>query len=139
MNTQNSNNTALPLWLSALTAVFFLSNLFVFGGLAFFYPEIAFHDAGPSATFPIEFFAIRHIAFAFPLLYGLLKKDVKVLTTMYSIFFVMTVLDIGVVLAKGYYVPVIGELPLWGTIALGFGGFIAPVTLALWKLRSLAK
>ncbi|MEL6850630.1 MAG: hypothetical protein AAFP92_19065, partial [Bacteroidota bacterium] len=69
----------LPTWLKALTFLYFLSNLVVFGGLALFYPQVAFPDAGAAAAFPIQFFAIRHIAFAFPLAYGLLREDINVL------------------------------------------------------------
>ena len=120
-----------------LTGMYAVSNLFIFGGLSFFRPDIAFPDAGEAATFPIEFFAIRHFAFGFPLIHGLLKKNITILTTMYSIFLVMTVLDVAVVLIKGYYIPVIGDLPVAGTIALGLGGFIIPVVAALLTLKKL--
>ena len=90
---------------------------------------------GTAADFPIQFFAIRHIAFAFPLLHGIIKRDVTILTTMYSIFLIMSILDIAVLLLNGYYIPIIGELPFAATALLGIGGFIVPMSLALIYLR----
>ena len=126
-----TNTTRFPFWFSTLTFVYFLSNLFIFGGLSFFYPKIAFPDSGQSAVFPIQFFAIRHLAFAFPLLYGLVRKDIKVLLTCYSMFFVMTVLDVALLFIYGYDIPVIGELPFAAKIAFSIMGFIGPVVLSL--------
>lgn len=124
----------LPTWFLALTTIYFVSNLFVFGGLALFFPHLAFPDADASAVFPIQFFAIRHIAFAFPLLYGLMNKDIKVLLVCYSMFLVMTVLDVTFLFVYGYDIPVIGKLPFAGKVTLSIGGFIGPVVLSLWTL-----
>ncbi|MEM7371726.1 MAG: hypothetical protein AAF587_24130 [Bacteroidota bacterium] len=134
-----SSSLKLPLWLNILTAVFFLSNLFVFGGLALFSPSTAFPDAGPTADFPIQFFAIRHIAFAAPLGYGLFKQDIKILWACFLMFMVMTSLDVALLFLNGYYIPVIGDVPLLAKIVLAFGGFIGPVFLALTKLTSLKR
>lgn len=133
------NLTKIPVWVTVITAMFFISNLFVFGGLALFRPEIAFPDAGSNAAFPIQFFAIRHIALAVPLLHGLIRKDVKILLVMYTIFFVMTILDVSLLFIKDYYIPIVGELPTMLKAAFGLGAFVAPVTLTLLKLKSLNK
>lgn len=134
-----SNNLKFPLWFSILTGAYGLSNLFVFGGLSLISPETAFPDAGPSAVFPIQFFAIRHIALGFPLLYGLVKKNTTVLLTCYSIFFVITTMDVALLFINDYYVPVIGELPTPAKMGLSLGGFIGPVVLALRYLLLLNK
>ena len=90
---QSTDNTPqFPVWFTTITALFVFSNLFVFGGATLFNPSISFPEAGAAAAFPIQFFAIRHIALGIPLLRGLVKKDVKILTTMYHIFVVMSVI-----------------------------------------------
>ncbi|MDW3646355.1 MAG: hypothetical protein R8P61_04820 [Bacteroidia bacterium] len=132
-----SHTIKIPNWILVLSFLFFLSNLFVFGGLSMFFPQIAFPDAGESATFPIEFFAIRHIALAFPLLYGVVKKDAKVLWTCFSVFLVMTILDVILLFLKAYYIPVIGEVPMILKIIMAFGVFIGPVSLSWWKLNQI--
>ena len=130
----------LPLWLTVLTAVLVIFNLLVFGMMTFFFPAVTWPDAGESAAFPIQFFAIRHVAFAIPLLHGLLKKDVKILKTMFTIFFVMAVLDVGTVLANDYYIPLVvrltGELPRLATFVLAALLFIVPMGLTLRYLRT---
>lgn len=126
-----------PIWLTALIILFIINNLIVFGLLSLFYPHLAFPDAGASAAFPIEFFAIRHIAFSLPLAYGLWKKDTKILLTCFYMFLVLSGLDAVLLFVKGYYVPVIGHLPLWGKIILSLGGFIGMVSLGIYKLTLL--
>lgn len=130
----------LPLWLTSLTAILILFNLFVFGLLTLFFPTVTWPDAGETALFPIQFFAIRHIAFSIPLLHGLLKKDTKILTTMYTIFFVIAILDVGLVLVNGYYIPLVvrltGELPRSATFGLAALLFIVPMGLTLRYLRT---
>ena len=137
MNVKNKDNAIkFPLWFTILTAAYFVSNLFIFGIFSLVNPSFAFPDVGDVAPFPIQFFAIRHIAFSFPLLYGLIKKDVKVLQVMFSIFLIMSVLDVSLLFLKDYYIPVIGELPLVGNIAVAAGGFFLPLWLALKHLSS---
>ena len=130
----------LPMWLTVLTAVLVVFNLFIFGLMTLLFPTITWPDAGETAVFPIQFFAIRHIAFSIPLLHGLLKKDTKILTTMYTIFFVMAVLDVTLVLVNGYYIPLVvqftGELTPLVTFGLGAMLFIVPMGLTLRYLRT---
>lgn len=139
----NTDRIDLPVWLMIVGWLFFFSNLVVFGGITLFNPSFAFPDGGAGADFPIAFFAIRHIAFAVPLFHGLVAKDAKILKVMFTIFLVMTVLDIGWVLAKGYYVPVIeplfGGFPVWGQALFGLFGFILPVVATLLTLKRLSK
>lgn len=140
-----TDSVKLPGWLVALTALFFISNLFVFGLTSLLFPSIPFPEAGEAATFPIQFFAIRHIAFAFPLLHGLIKRDVKILTTMYTIFFIMSVLDILLLAIYGYNIPIlglipfVGQLPSVGKVIFGIGAFLIPVGVSLWYLTTKAK
>ena len=142
---QMTNTTKFPIWFTALTVLFFISNLFVFGITSLLFPSVPFPEAGEAAAFPIQFFAIRHIAFAFPLLYGLLRKNVKVLTVMYSIFFIMSVLDIAILAIYGYNIPILGlipavaQLPTMGKVILGVGAFLIPVGAGLWYLTAKAK
>ena len=110
-----------PVWFTALTSLFFISNLFVFGLATFLFPLFTFPDAGEAAAFPIQFFSIRHIAFAFPLLYGLVRKDTKILTVMYSIFAIMSVLDVVVLGAFDYYIPALVNIPAVANLP-AFGG-----------------
>lgn len=134
------NAQKLPLWLTGLTAMLVLFNLFVFGLMTLFFPTVTWPDAGESARFPIRLFAIRHIAFAISLLHGLLRKDIKILTTMYTIFFVMALLDVGLVLVNGYYIPLVvrltGELSRLATFGPVALLFIVPMGLTLRYLRT---
>ncbi|MEM7028572.1 MAG: hypothetical protein AAF629_03180 [Chloroflexota bacterium] len=140
-----TDSIKFPVWFTALTWLFFASNLFVFGLMALLFPSIPFPDAGEGANFPIQFLAIRHVAFAFPLLYGLLRKDVKVLTVMYTIFVIMSFLDIVWLGLYGYDIPVlglipfIGQLPTVGKVIVGIGAFLTPVSASLWYLTSKVK
>ncbi|WP_420641007.1 hypothetical protein [Candidatus Leptofilum sp.] len=130
----------LPLWLNSLTAVLVIFNLLIFGVLTLLFPSMTWPDAGETAVFPIQFFAIRHIAFSIPLLHGLLKQDRKILTTMFTIFFVIAVLDVGLVGINGYYIPLIvrltGELSTLATFGLAALLFIVPMGLTLRYLRN---
>ena len=139
------NHARFPIWFSALTAFLFVSNLFIFGGAALFNPDLAFPNAGEGAVFPIQFFAVRHIAFAFPILYGLIRRDVKVLTVMYSIFIVMSGIDIVLLAIYGYNIPILGLMPAIGQLStvgkvfVGLGGLFLPVAIGLWYLTSRAE
>lgn len=132
--------TKLPLWLIVLTSVLVVFNLLVFGLMTLLFPTVTWPDAGETAVFPIQFFAIRHIAFSVILLHGLLKKDVKILTMMFTIFFVIAILDVSVVLINDYYIPLIvrltGVLPRLATFALSALLFIVPMGLTLRYLRT---
>ena len=136
-----TNEIKFPTWFTALTGLFFISNLIIFGGATLFNPDLTFPNAGAGAVFPIQFFAVRHIAMAVPLLHGLLRKDVKILTAMYTIFVIMSVLDITLLGIYGYNIPIlglipaIGGLPTFGKVLVGIAVFLAPISLALRHLR----
>ena len=126
-----------PLWFNILTGLYFVSNLLVFGLATLFNPGFAFPDlGGTAADFPIQFFAIRHIAFAVPLLHGLLKQDAKILRTMYTIFVIMAGLDVTLLALNGYYIPVLGDFSLGVKLIIGLGAFILPTVIALLHLRN---
>ena len=138
-----NNSKSLPMWLLAICWIFFVSNLFVFGLIPFFNPAFAFpfpEETSVAGAFPIRFFAIRHIAFAVPLLHGTITQDVRILRAVFTMFLVMTVLDIAVVvLNPTYYIPVIEgfvDFPGWGTLLFGLAFFILPVSLVLSRLHS---
>ncbi|MCO5190906.1 MAG: hypothetical protein M9918_22310 [Anaerolineae bacterium] len=133
--------STLPTWLTVLTAALVVFNFLVFGLLTLLNPTLTFPDAGQGGIFPTQFMAIRHIALAIPLLHGLLTKDVKILTTMYTIFFVMAVLDVLLLaINSNYYIPLvvslIGPLPFIVTVLLSAGLFIVPMSLTLRHLRT---
>ncbi len=131
-----------PTWFTALTGMFFLTNLFVFGGLTLFSPHTAFPGSGDGAIFPIQFFAARHIAMAIPLLHGLIKKDVTILKTMYTIFIIMSIIDVALLGIYGYNIPIVGlipfvgNLPTIGRVILGILMFWVPIGASLKFLRS---
>ena len=135
-----TNTTKFPIWFTVLTVLVFLSNLFIFGGATLLNPFFAFPDAGEAAAFPIQFMAVRHIAFAFPLFYGLVRKDVKVLIVMYTIFLIMSALDISLLAIYDYYIPVLGlipaidQLPFIGKMVLAIGSFLTPMAAGLLYL-----
>lgn len=131
-----------PLWFTILTIVLVISNFFIFGWFSLIHPELPWPELGKTeAAFPIQFFAVRHIAFAVPLLYGLIKKNVTILATCYSIFLVIAILDVALLAVHGYYVPVlvkfVGELSLPVTLAISISMFIVPMGLALRYLKSV--
>jgi hypothetical protein len=127
----------IPIWVNAIGAGYFLGGFFIFGWLTLFYPTMTFPVEGNAAAFPIQFFAVRHIAIAVPLFHGLLAQDPKILRVCFTIFLVMAVLDVILLLIYGYYIPLIGPLPMPQTIGLSILGFIVPNVLVLRKLRSL--
>lgn len=127
-----------PLWFTLLTASLAVMNLLLFGLFSLLHPTLPWPDAPEAAYFPIEFFAIRHIAFSVPLIIGLIRRDPKVLKVLYQIFLVIALLDVGTLLVKGYYIPllvrVLGELSLGATVVLSDTMFIVPMALGLWHL-----
>ena len=136
-----TNPIRFPLWFTLLTALLFVSNLFIFGLATMLFPNLTFPDAGESAVFPIQFFAVRHIAFAFPLLYGLVQRDVKVLTVLYSIFIIMSVLDLSLLGIYDYPIPILALIPFieqlntLGKVVVGMAAFLLPISLGLNHLR----
>lgn len=140
-----TNSVKFARWFSILTAFLFISNLFIFGMAALFNPNLAFPDAGERAAFPIQFFAVRHIAFAFPLLYGLVRRDVKVLVVMYSIFIILSGIDILLLGIYDYNIPVLGlipvieQLPAIGKVFFGLCSLFLPVGFGLWYLTTKAE
>lgn len=137
MSIDQSTDPRFPAWFTGLTILLVVSNFVVFGWVSLLDPTIPFKEIGAGdGAFPAQFFAIRHIVFAGPLAYGLWKKNVAILSAMYAMFFVMAVLDITVLVANDYFVPILGELPLVWTITISVPGFIGTTSLALWHLSS---
>lgn len=136
------NTTKFPLWFTILTIVLIVSNFFIFGLFSLIHPELPWPDLGKTeAAFPIQFFAIRHIAFAVPLLHGLIRKEVTVLKTCYTIFLIIAVLDVAMLAVNGYYIPVlvkfVGDLPLAATLLISTTAFIIPMAVSLRFLSKL--
>ncbi len=130
---------SFPTWFVALTIALGISNFVVFGWISLFDPSVPFFELGAGeGRFPAQFFAIRHIVFAGPLIYGLVTRNVSLLRAMYGMFLAMAVLDITVLLANGYFIPIIGELSLLATLAISVPGFIGSTSLGLLHLRSYA-
>jgi len=140
-----TNSIKFPAWFNLITVLFFISNMFIFGLATLFNPGFAFPGAGEAADFPIQFFAVRHIALSVPLFHGLIKRDVKVLRTMYSIFIVMSVLDIVLLGIYDYPIPVlgtipfIGNFPVFGSVIFGITVFLLPIIFSLRYLRNLSE
>lgn len=120
-----TQKNTLPTWLLILTGVLVVFNFFVFGWMTLLAPLVTWPDAGSGGVFPIQFFAVRHIAFALPLFRGLIKRDVKLLTTMYHIFLVIALLDVALIFVNGYYIPLVVQL--LGVTSRLTGGLIAAV------------
>lgn len=137
-HTHHNTAQSFLLWFNVLTIMLVVSNLFIFGIVTLFNPLGTFIQSDASAIFPIQFFAVRHIALAIPLIHGLLKRDTTILRTMYSIFVVISVLDISLLLIEGYYIPFIGDLPLLATVALAITLFFVPMVSGLRYLRGLS-
>lgn len=135
----------LPRWLVALTVVVVLLNLLPFGVFSMVHPELPWPVLGEGeARFPIQFFAARHIAFGVVLLHGLIGRDLTVLRTCYTLFFVLAVLDFGLLAThEGYSVPVaqtlFGPLPRPATLALSLGLFVVPMGACMAWLRRAAR
>jgi len=137
-----SNSIKFPVWFTILTWVLILSNLFIFGIFSIIHPDLAFPDLGTTnAAFPIQFFAIRHVAFGVVLLHAIFKKNKEVLKAMYTVFLIIAILDVALLGFYGYYIPVlvkfVGELPLAITLLISTSLFIVPMALTLRYLRKL--
>ena len=135
--THQDNTQTFPLWFNAMTGLLVVSNLFIFGILTLVNPLGTFLQSDTSAIFPIQFFAVRHIALSVPLIHGLLTRNMIVLRTMYTVFVIISVLDISLLVINGYYIPLIGELPQMATVALAISLFFLPMALGLRYLRSV--
>lgn len=119
------NKQELPQWLLILTGVLVVFNFFIFGWLTLLAPELRWPDAGEGGIFPAQFFAVRHIAFAIPLLHGLLRRDGKILMIMYMMFLIISILDVALIFAYGYYIPLVVQL--LGETSRLVGGLLAAV------------
>ena len=136
-----SDKTKFPLWFIILTILLIISNLFIFGIFSLIHPELPWPDLAATAAFPIQFFAVRHIAFSIPLLHGLITKNVTVLRTLYTVFIIIAILDFALLAMNGYYVPVlykfVGEISFLGTLAISLFAFVIPMGIALNYLRNV--
>jgi len=137
-----SGEIKFPLWFTILTWVLVVSNLLVFGIFSILHPNLPWPNIGnTAAAFPIQFFAIRHVAFGLILLHGILKKNAEVLKALYHIFLIIAILDVVLIAMNGYYVPVlvkfVGELPLTITLLISSCLFILPMAVAVRFLRKV--
>lgn len=135
-----SDEIKFPLWFTILTWVLVVFNLLVFGIFSILHPDFPWPNIGnKAAAFPIQFFAIRHVAFGLVLLHGILKKNAEVLKALYHIFLIIAILDVVLIAMNGYYVPVlvkfVGELPLSITLLISSCLFILPMAVAVRYLR----
>ncbi len=135
-----SDSLKFPIWFTVLTWVLVISNLLIFGIFSIIHPDLPFPDLGNTdAAFPIQFFAIRHVAFGVVLLHAILKKNVEVLKALYHVFLVIAILDVALLAINGYYVPVlvkfVGELSLPVTLLISSCMFILPMALTVRYLR----
>ncbi|MCB9795835.1 MAG: hypothetical protein H6741_24325 [Alphaproteobacteria bacterium] len=128
-------NPKLPTWLNVMLALVALSNLLVFGLYAFAVPTGVFPDVNEAAEYPVRFFAIRHIAIAFPLIHGLIHQNRDVLRAMFHLFLVIAALDVGSILTFGWSYPFLGPLPLAVNALIGVMVFIGPMALGTWALH----
>lgn len=138
-NTLQDDAQTFPLWFSLLTSMLVVSNLFIFGILTLLNPLGTFMQSDTSAIFPIQFFAVRHIAMSVPLVHGLLTRNTTVMQTMYTMFVIISVLDVSLLFIHGYYIPLVGDLPLFATAVLALGLFFLPMVLGLRYLRNLSQ
>ena len=137
--THQDNTQTLALWFKAMTSLLIILNLFIFGILTMVNPLAVFLQSDKSAIFPIQFFAVRHIALSIPLIYGLLTRDTIVLRTMYIVFVTISVLDISLLVINDYYIPLIGHLPQLATVVLAISLFFLPMVLGLRYLSRLSQ
>lgn len=133
---KQDSSISFPIWFTILTVVLIISNLLVFGILTLINPGLAFPESDSSATFPIQFFAVRHIAFSIPLIHGLITKNSTILRTLYTVFIVISVLDISLLIINDYYIPFIGNFPIPVKAIMAIGAFFVPMAIGLRHLRS---
>ena len=129
----------VPRWLTALSWLILAMTVLVFGFGVYFFPLTAFPESTADAEFPARFMAIRHMAFALPLLRGILTQNVTILRTMYLIFWVMALLDVITIAAYGYYIPFLGASSTSpaATTLIAFTLFLIPMSIAAaWFLRN---
>lgn len=126
----------LPRWLIAMSVVVLVGTFVGFGLVPYFSPSTAFPAIGEGGAFPVRFLAIRHLAFAAPLLHGILRRDRVVLRTMYSIFSVMAVLDAATLTGFDYPLPYLSEVtgPMAGALATIV--FVVPMAIAIRALQA---
>lgn len=122
----------MPRWLLVLSWLILVMTVVVFGFGVYFFPLAAFPESTVDAEFPARFMAIRHIAFAAPLLHGILARNVTILRTMYLIFWVMALLDVVSIAAYGYYIPFLGATAVspTATTLIAFTLFLIPMSIA---------
>lgn len=126
----------VPSWLLRLSVAVLVGTVVGFGVVPFLSPATAFPAIGEGGEFPVRFLAIRHLAFAAPLLHGIIRRDRVVLRTMYAVFVVMAVLDTMTLAAYGYPLPYLPGVtgPAAGVVATVV--FVVPMAVAIRALRS---
>jgi len=124
-----------PIWLLFIISFHILLEV-VLGAMILFNPASSFPEIADVAGFPIGLYAVRSIAVGLPMIYGWIKKDPKILWVCFLIRLITDVIDLGLILEKGYPVPGIGQLAAPITISIYVGLFYLPEILAMRKLSS---
>ncbi len=126
----------LATWFVGLTALLILSNVVLFGLMSIFRPDLPWPSlGGGEADFPIQFFAVRHLAFGIVLIRALVSKDLIMLKTLYHLFLLISIFDIALLAWKGYYIPLlvnlVGETSALVSALIALGIFLVPMGLGL--------
>lgn len=131
------NPDRFPSWFVALTSLLVISNFVLFGWMSLLDPTLPFKELGEGGgAFPVQFFAVRHIAFSVPLAYGLWKRNTTILAAMYGMFLIIAILDVSLLVINDYFIPLVGDLSLPLTLLLSVPGFIGSTSLGLWYLST---
>jgi len=133
------NKRSIPTWLMALSVVILLGQLTVFGVFTIVHPELPFPGLSDDAAHPIRFMAARHLAMAAVLMHALLARDIDLLRAMFTMFFTLAVVDLGLTVAYDTWVPlavrVVGDLGRLGNAAVVLVGFVLPMGGTMVWLR----
>lgn len=129
------NKINFPIWLWIIICFHILLEV-ILGAMILFDPSSSFPEIAEVAGFPIGLYAVRSIAVGIPMVIGLIKRDAKMLWVCFLIRLITDLLDLGLILVKGYPVPGIGQLSMPIAICLYAGLFYLPEILAMKKLRS---
>ena len=135
---RSDHGAVLAPWFQAMTWAIIVFSTLVFGVWTFFDGgSLVFTDAGEDAEYPARFFAVRHIAFAPPLLHGLLTRNTTILSTMYRIFLVIAILDVVALFSWDYDLFFLGNQSRALTAGVAAVCFLVPMGVAVRYLTSL--
>lgn len=130
-----ATDRVVPDWVITLSWLVLAGTFVGFGLVPMLSPGTAFPDAGAGGEFPVRFLAIRHLAFAAPLLHGILSRNHTILATMYGIFVPMAVLDAITLGVAGYPLPYLNGVTGWAAAGVAAVVFVAPMLAVARALR----